>query len=1019
MYKHFGKVMLRVPLISFQELLKDSNEDRFNFNLLIERKLNDPIFMEALYWASPDFYKWIELLKEDKINDKKKIKRILHTFRKYIIRAASRCTPYGIFAGCTILPITKSQTYKTDIELVGTSKRRVRVDMGLLNEIVKGIIKNPNIWSSLRYLPNNSLYQIQETYRYMEYELREGRRHYQLSSIECTEVLDEIIYQAKIEALTVTQIYDLIGSDISEIEKSEFVRELIQMQFLVSELEIEVTNESPVECLADQLKSLQPKCHAIIPYIDLIEELVCVTELFEKKPLGVIPFQCIRSLENKIRDLDISLTESIFFQADLLHRNSFDLKIDEKLLKEIWKGVEVFSKFTPYTSPQEEQLKQFKKSFLERYDTQEIPLAEVLDAEMGLGFPVLSSIGNIAYNDFATELKMSNVKNQKNIERCSWHAYLQQEYDRMLLSNEKILFLQDKDLTSLESKVSELADTITVMCSLLPNGQVALLNVGGSTANNLLGRFAYLNEDFNKLCLAVSEKEDASNEGFIVAEIVHLPEGRVGNVVRRTRLRTYEIPYLGISSQPHEYQIPIEDLMVSVQYDELVLRSKKLNKRVIPRLSSAHNYAASELPVYQFLCAVQHQGKPGLHFSWGDWAEGRKFLPRVCYNNIVLQRGSWLFDLKDYRKLLEHGDKVIYALREFFAIWSLPRYVLLSDGDNELFIDLEEEEYLFLLWEEWIKKKNIKLVEALCDESKTQDYVNQVIIPFYKDEILRKTRKEFLHVSNEETVKRVFPPGSEWIYFKIYCGAFVSDRIITDVLGTVGESLVERKKIDQYFFVRYNDPHYHLRFRVHLTDTSIANYTEILSEIYDLLNPYISSRVIWKTQLDTYIRELERYGSDSMLLSEKLFFLDSRLILALLKKDNLIIDNKTRLFSGIKILDAWLDLYLLDTEDKIIFTEKMVDASSSEFGEEVKTQLNRSYRRDRNELEEFLKANSDGVFSEKRLSIPEQCIQFNNLASYVHMSMNRWFNVDQRVMEYAAYVYANKYYISRQYASQI
>lgn len=1019
MYKHFGKVMLRIPLISFQELLKGSDEDCFNFNLLIERKLNDPIFMEALYWASPDFYKWIELFKEGKINDEKKIKRFFHTFKKYIIRAGSRCTPYGIFAGCTILPIAESQPHETDIEPVGTSKRRVRIDMGLLNEIVKEITKNSNIWSSLRYLPNNSLYQIQETYRYMEYELKEGRRHYQLSSIECTEVLDEIIYQAKIEALTVTQIYDLIGSDVSEIEKSEFVRELIRMQFLVSELEIEVTNESQVKCLADQLKSLQPKCLAIIPYINLIEELAHVTALLEEKPLGMIPFQRIRNLENKIRDLDISLTESIFFQVDLLHRNSFDLKIDEKLLKEIWKGVEVLSKFTPYTSPQEEQLKQFKKSFLERYDTQEIPLAEALDAEMGLGFPVLSSIGNIAYNDFVTELKMSNVKNQKNIERCSWHAYLQHEYDRMLLSNEKILFLQDKDLTSLESKVSELADTITVMCSLLPNGQVALLNVGGSTANSLLGRFAYLNEDFNKLCLAVSEKEDASNESFIVAEVVHLPEGRVGNVVRRERLRAYEIPYLGISSQPHEYQIPIEDLMVSVQYDEVMLRSKKLNKRVIPRLSSAHNYAASELPVYQFLCAVQHQGKPGLHFSWGEWAEGRKFLPRVCYNNIVLQRGSWLFDLKDYRKLLEHGDKIIYALREFFEIWNVPRYVLLSDGDNELFIDIEEEEYLFLLWGEWARKKNIKLVEALCDGSKTQDYINQIIIPFYKDETLRKTKKESLHISNEETVKRVFPPGSEWIYFKIYCGAFVSDSIITDVIGVIGELLMKRQKIDQYFFVRYNDPHYHLRFRLYLTDTSVANYAEVLSEIYNFLNPYISSRMIWKIQLDTYVRELERYGADSILLSEKLFFLDSCSILALLKKDNLIIDNKVRLFSGIRILDAWLDLYLLDTEDKITFTEKMVDASFSEFGKEVKDQLNRSYRRDRNELGEFFKANLDGAFSEKRLLISEQCLPFNNLASYVHMSMNRWFNVDQRMMEYAAYIYANKYYISRRYANQI
>jgi len=51
----------------------------------------------------------------------------------------------------------------------------------------------------------------------------------------------------------------------------------------------------------------------------------------------------------------------------------------------------------------------------------------------------------------------------------------------------------------------------------------------------------------------------------------------------------------------------LSDLWVRYENNEIILESKKLGKRVIPRLSSAYNYNHSDLPVFRFLCDLQHQ----------------------------------------------------------------------------------------------------------------------------------------------------------------------------------------------------------------------------------------------------------------------------------------------------------------------------------------------------------------------------------------------------------------------------
>ena len=93
----------------------------------------------------------------------------------------------------------------------------------------------------------------------------------------------------------------------------------------------------------------------------------------------------------------------------------------------------------------------------------------------------------------------------------------------------------------------------------------------------------------------------------VVAEIAHVPEVRTGNILSRPHLREYEISYLTNTTLDDDHVIPVNDLMVSVSNNRVVLRSKRLKKEIVPRLTTAHNFSKGT-PVYRFLCELQNQG---------------------------------------------------------------------------------------------------------------------------------------------------------------------------------------------------------------------------------------------------------------------------------------------------------------------------------------------------------------------------------------------------------------------------
>ncbi len=118
-------------------------------------------------------------------------------------------------------------------------------------------------------------------------------------------------------------------------------------------------------------------------------------------------------------------------------------------------------------------------------------------------------------------------------------------------------------------------------------------------------------------------------------------------------------------------------------------------------------------------------------------------------------------------------------------------------------------------------------------------------------------------------LQRIFYIGDEWLYYKLYCGKQTADQLLVNILKPLTEDLINRKLIDQWFFLRYGDPDFHIRIRFHLSE--INKIGEVVLDINQTLRYYVKEDLIWKVQVDVYQREIESYGSNTMLLSEKFF----------------------------------------------------------------------------------------------------------------------------------------------------
>ena len=230
--------IIRVPLLSietYKELCSEKDNDAF-----IRKCYANDVLMESIAIASTSLY---EALRRYCISGNGKTENLIQSIRKFLNRAATRTTPFGLFAGVEFGNLGD----KTDIELNCISQyyKRARVDMEWLSKIVIICENNPTYWNHLRFRFNSDCYEAGNRLLAPGLKLQVQREEFvdcvgEAMSVKNTEAVKFIYNNFGTDYFIMNDLILKFKEEYCDLDSGVllvFLKNLINMSILVSELQ--------------------------------------------------------------------------------------------------------------------------------------------------------------------------------------------------------------------------------------------------------------------------------------------------------------------------------------------------------------------------------------------------------------------------------------------------------------------------------------------------------------------------------------------------------------------------------------------------------------------------------------------------------------------------------------------------------------------------------------------------------------------------------------------------------------
>jgi thiopeptide-type bacteriocin biosynthesis protein len=425
-----------------------------------------------------------------------------------------------------------------------------------------------------------------------------------------------------------------------------------------------------------------------------------------------------------------------------------------------------------------------------------------------------------------------------------------------------------------------------------------------------------------------------------------------------------------------------------------VLRSRTLAREIVPRVTTA---VFGGSVGYRFLSALAGQDGAGIRWSWGSLADAA-FLPRVRAGDVVLSRARWVTT----------PDQL------FAPHLRMPRWVVIAEDDMDLPIDRDNPLARAML-DRWVRSRDRVAIEEMYpppDELAVRGadgaYAHELSIMFAHEGA--PAPEIVVPASAAVTADRTMLPGGPWLYLKAYTG----EALVNGVLCELADVLHAETG---WFWLRYADPDPHLRLRIPRSNA--------LPALMARLEPLVADGVVQRVQVDTYEREIERYGGFAgVALAERIFAADSAAVLAMVEvypgDDGIAALRQLAALGVDRLLDD------LGVTDKLGLYTAMRDRLGAERGmtTAMQKELGVAFRRERDALASLLSGRADDVLSEGVAALEQRSEALRPLAaelaslfakgelavpipelarSFVHMHANRMLAISPRMQELALY----------------
>ncbi len=856
--------------------------DSYSEALHMETKdLSDDALKESILAASFDLYESMSREQE-----KKKYDDLQRSFMKYHIRRMARCTPYGLFAGVGIVKLAE----KTKICFSADDiKKRTRVDMKWLYGYIDHVLKREGVIEKF-YIKRNRLCYVNGDRLINPYFSSGGNSNEAQNSvftIRYTRVV-KFVFSHCNDFILCAELISKMEEEfqVSEEKAREFLKKLIQKEFLLVELFPPVIDTDPMRYVIDKLKKAGE-------YEDAkrLENIRKEIDRYDSLSIGAGMNQHL-NVRNAMERLH---REKDYLQIDC-KMDLNECTISRKVAEEVEKTVNMLAMLAAGYEEQK-YLSEYKREFLEKYGYDaEVPLLEMLDYNLGIGAPANYQNAKKAFIDYEVHNRYLDELNQFLLNRAFEAAK----------SGESVIKILDEDVERITRKAS--FDDERFLNSFDLFGQILAENPGkiddgefeialsGCIASaggfHTLGRFSDLFWENNRYDVQLIDREKSLlGDEYIIAELVEqFNVGRVANVGLNRNSLDYQI-CIGCQGCDGKEVIEIDDIYVGIdsKNNQFYAKSRRFQKRIYARTTHMlSNFIGSS--AYRFLRDISSLGTK---YQFGEivtrLGDSRlEYFPRLMYGKTILRPARWKIDAEILKsKSLEEWESRFFAWAKKHK---LPDYVGCSQGDNFLTLDLRNQECRKLLYYESKNAETILLQENYfagkeiwLKDAEGRSHCSEFVFPCIrlmesnsiqsagKTEAFSKEKPLF----HEEDARILFPGERGWYYYKLYG---MSDRK-EEFIGVDMVDLMEKMDSDlleQHFFIRYFDPREHVRLRFRVKE---GQEDRFLGEFHTWLVQERNRGMISRACLDVYERELERYGGKDLIERAEAFFCeDSRFV---------------------------------------------------------------------------------------------------------------------------------------------
>jgi class I lanthipeptide synthase len=814
---------------------------------------------------------------------------------RYLIRMSTRATPFGLFAGVGLARWSD----RTELALAGPARTRSRLDMEWLLGLVLRLEAAPEVRRRLRLVANTAAFQ------------RDGRIHLSERaptgaatgpgadvSVRATGVVRRALALARrpiaYPELAARLLDSTPGASPERVDR--LLGQLCEATLLLSDLRPPLTTAEPARWVAERLAAVSAGPGDNPPtavldqasrLADLIEAVAQLDKARAVKATAAYPRLTARAAAGGTRARSVlQVDAALDLTGAGLHR-----AVGEAVAG----AAELLLRLSPLPAGPP-HLAAYRRALLRRYGPDRaVPLLELLDPRFGLGplGPANRSPapgGGTRRHQLLLDLACAALRERRPVlelddDLVSQLATWSPAPDNAPASLELYVGL------AAESAAAVDAGDFTAVLGPAP---------GASPAGRNVGRFADLLPGLDR---AILTRPAVPRPGVVVAELVYLPRRlRQANVALRPARHGHELVVGTSAGVPADRVIPLDELVVGVDSGRLRLCWAAAGVEV--EVATGHMLTPAQAPpVCRFLAELGRDGQAQLAgFSWGP-AAGFPFLPRVQAGRVVLRPASWRLD--PGRQDAGPDGGFAAALRRWRAEWAVPRHVRLGGGDNRLLLDLDDPGQAEQLRAELRAGRPAVLHEAIPDPGMAWlpgpggRFLTELVVPLSLADPGQPAgpgpRSNGGRTSNPPAgrspfrrpplgagrAERLRPPGSDWLYAKLYGPREDEDGLLAGPVRGLAEAAVRDGHARSWFFLRYSDPDPHLRLRFEGEPRRLIN--ELLPGLCAWAAGLVTAGTRERFALDTYEREIERYGGpEGTAAAEALFDADSRCVAGLL-----------------------------------------------------------------------------------------------------------------------------------------